>query len=61
MKIRFESDGNLPLSKILNIPVCIIIARSVSQENKNYYLQVFLHKCFYECEYEYEDDSYSIV
>ena len=29
MKIKFESDDNLPLDKILNIPVCIIIAKSV--------------------------------
>ena len=61
MKIRFESDDNLPLGKILKIPVCIIVARSVFQENSNYYPQVFLRDCFYECEYEYEDDSYSIV
>ena len=58
MKIRFESD-DLTLGKILNIPVCIIVARSVFQENNNYYPQAFLHECFYE--YEYEDDSYSIV
>ena len=61
MKIRFESDDNLSLSKILNIPVCVIVARSVFQENNNFYPQVFLHECFYEYEYEYEDDSYSIV
>ena len=59
MKIRFESDDNLPLGKILNIPVCVIIIRSVFQENNKYYPEVFLHECFYE--YEYEDDSYSIV
>ena len=61
MKIRFESDDNLPLCKILNISVCIIVARSVFQENNNYYPQVCLHECLYECEYEDEDDSYSIV
>ena len=47
MKIWFESDDNFPLGKILNIPVCIIIARSVFQKNNNYYPQVFLHECFY--------------
>ena len=61
MKIRLESDNNLSLGKILNILVCIIVARSVFQENNNYYPQVFLHECFYEYEYEYEDDFYSIV
>ena len=61
MKIRFESDDNLTLGKILNIPVCVIFARSAFQENNNYYPQVFLHECFYEYEYEFENDSYSIV
>ena len=47
MKNKFESDGNLSLGKILNIPLCIIIVKYVSQKN-NYYPQVFLHECFYE-------------
>ena len=51
MKIRFESDDDLP-----NIPVCVIIIRSVFQENNKYYPQAFLHECFYEYEFEYEDD-----
>ena len=61
MKIRFESDDKLPLAKILTIPVCIIVARSVFRDSSNYYPQACLHECLYECEYEYEDDSYSIV
>ena len=61
MKIKFESDDNLPLGKILNVPLCVIIVRSVFEENKKYYPQVFIHECFYPDEYEYEDDSYSIV
>ena len=32
MKIKFESDDNLFLGKILNIPVCIIIVKSVFQK-----------------------------
>ena len=40
MKIRFESDDDLTLGKMLNIPACIIIARSVFQENNKYYPQV---------------------
>ena len=36
MKIKFKSDRDLPLSKILNIPVCVIIVRSVFQENNHY-------------------------
>ena len=41
MKIRFESDDDLPLGKILNVPVCVIIVRSVFQEKNKYYSQVF--------------------
>ena len=52
-KIKFESDNNLPLGELLNIPVCVIIAQSVFQKNSNYYPQVYLHECFYE--YEHKD------
>ena len=39
---------NLPLDKILNIPVCVIVARSVVQENNKilstsfFYMSVFM-------------------
>ena len=61
IKIKFLPDDNLPLGKMLNIPVCIISVRSVFQENNNYYSQVHLHECLCEYEYKDEDDSYSIV
>ena len=41
--------------KILNIPLCVIIVKSVFQENNKYYPQAYLHLCFYEYEYGYED------
>ena len=50
MKIKFEPDDNLPLDKILSIPVCITTVRSVFQEDNNYYPQVYLHECLYEFE-----------
>ena len=37
---RFESNDHLPLGKILNIPVCIIVVKSVFQRDNNYYPQV---------------------
>ena len=61
MKIKFESDDDLSLGKILNIPVCIIIVRSIFQKSNKYCPQIFLHECFYEYEYEFEDDSYATV
>ena len=42
LKIRFESGNNLPLDRILNIPVCVIIVKSAFQENGKCYPQVFL-------------------
>ena len=42
MKIRFESDYGLPLGKILNNPVCVVIVRFVFEENGKYYPQIQL-------------------
>ena len=40
MTIKFISNDDLPLGKILNIPVCIIIIRSVFEKDGKYYAQV---------------------
>ena len=47
MKIRFESDDDPPLDKILSIPGMIIVVGSILQEYK-YYAQVCLHEYVYE-------------
>ena len=44
MKIKFDSDGNLPLNKMVEIPVMTLVNWAVFHENK-YYLQVFLDEC----------------
>ena len=48
MKIKFNSDDNLPLNKILKLHDLTIIVRSVFKRNKKYYPQVFLDECLYE-------------
>ena len=48
MKIKFESNDDLPLGKILNIPLCVIVVRGVLEENDKYHPQVLLLECFYE-------------
>ena len=48
MKIRFESDDDLSLGKVLSIHNLIIVNKSVLQEDSKYYPQVFLHECGYE-------------
>ena len=45
MKIKFESDDDLPLGKILNILVCVIIVKGVFEEDiihKFYYTNFFM-------------------
>ena len=37
MKIRFKTNDDLPLSKIINIPVCVVIVSSIFKENGKYY------------------------
>ena len=37
MKINFKSDDDLPLGKMLNIPVCVIIVTSAFKRNNKYY------------------------
>ena len=37
MKIKFESDDDLPFSKILNIPACVIIISSVFKKDGKYH------------------------
>ena len=41
MKIKFNSDDNLPLSKILKLYNLTIVVRSVFQEDDTYYPQFF--------------------
>ena len=45
MKIKFNSDDELPLNKTIEIPTMKIVVRAVFHENNKYYPQVFLDKC----------------
>ena len=47
MKIRFESDDDLPLGKTFNIVDMIIVAASILEKNGKYYPQFFFHECAY--------------
>ena len=48
MKIKFNSDDNLLLNKILKIQNLAIVIRSVFEEDGEYYPQVFLSECLHE-------------
>ena len=47
IKIKFDSDENLPLNKIIKIPIVAIAVRTVFHENNKYYPQVSLDECLY--------------
>ena len=48
MKIKFNSEDDLPLNKWLNFHAMIIIIRSVFEEGGKLYPQDFLDECLYE-------------
>ena len=48
MKIKFNSDGNLPLNKLLKLDNLTVIVRSVFEEDDKYYSQDFLDECWHE-------------
>ena len=47
IKIKFESDDNLPLNKTIEISIMTIVVRTVFHANKKYHPQVFLDNCLY--------------
>ena len=47
MKVKFNSDDELPLNKTIKVPVMIIVVRAVFHENNKYYPQVFLDECLH--------------
>ena len=48
MKIRFESNDDLPLNKPIKLRLLTIIIRSVFSEEGKFYLQLFLDEALYE-------------
>ena len=48
MKIKFSSDDDLPLNKILKLHMLTIIVRFVFEEDGKYYPQMFLDEYLYE-------------
>ena len=47
MKINFNLDDELPLTKMIEIPSMMIVVRAVFHKNNKYYPQVFLDECLY--------------
>ena len=49
MKIKFNSDNNVPLNKILKLHNLTIVVGTVFQEDGKYYSQIFLDECCMNC------------
>ena len=47
MKIKFDSDNELPLNETVEILTITIVARAIFLENNKYYPQLFLNECLY--------------
>ena len=47
MKIKFNSNDELPLNKTIETPSMIIVVRAAFYENNKYYPQVFLNEYLY--------------
>ena len=47
MKIKFDSDDDLPLNKALKFPTMTIVVRSFFEEEDKFYPQVYLGECLY--------------
>ena len=48
MKIKIDTDDNLPLNKTLKLHNMTIVIRSVFEEDGKFYPQVYLDECLYE-------------
>ena len=48
MKIKFDSDDDLPLNKPLKFPTMTIVVRSVFEDKEKYYPQIYLDECLYD-------------
>ena len=48
MKIKFNTDDNIPLNKIIYFPTITLIIRSVTQKDGKHYPQIFLDECLYQ-------------
>ena len=51
MKIKFNTDDDLPLNKTLKFHNMTIIIRSIFEEDGKFYPQIYLNECFmsYKC------------
>ena len=42
MKIKFDSDDDLPLNKQLKFPTITVVIRSVFEDERKFHIQIYL-------------------
>ena len=47
MKIKFDSDDDLPLNKLLKFPTVTIIVTSAFEDDGKFYPQMYRDDCLY--------------
>ena len=47
VKIRFSSDIDLPLGKLIEFKVLTIISKCIIKKNDKYYPEIYLDECLY--------------
>ena len=48
IKIKFNSEDDIPLNKVLNVPTIPVIIRNIFEKDSKYYLQFSLDECLHE-------------
>ena len=48
MKIKYNSDDDIPLNKVLNFPTITVIIRNIFEKMVNTTVKIFLDECLYE-------------
>ena len=48
MKIKFNTDDNIPLNKIIYLSTVTITIRSITKKDNKNYPQAFLDDCLYQ-------------
>ena len=48
MKIKLNSNDDIPLNKQLNFLTITVINRNIFEKDGKYYSQIFLDECLYE-------------
>ena len=49
MKVKFNTDDNLPLNRPLKLHLLTIIFSYIFEEDGKFYLQLYLDDCLYSC------------